>query len=268
MQQLRSKLHEVIFGTDTIAGRLFDIILLWLIVGSIIAVIFESVDSIRSLLPKLFFSVEWGFTLLFTAEYLVRIIASPKPYQYCTSFWGIIDLLSVVPTYISLFFGSSHALIAIRIIRLMRMFRILKLGKYISASDVIISALKASIHKITVFLFGVMIIVIIMGTLMYMVEGEQNGFENIPLGIYWAIVTLTTVGFGDLVPHTTIGKVLSSVMMIIGYAIIAVPTGIVTVELNRKSRGGVLRRCHSCQNDDNESDARFCKKCGEKLRAS
>ncbi|MBD3315786.1 MAG: ion transporter [Chitinivibrionales bacterium] len=262
----RERMHEVIFGTETPAGRFFDILLLWAIVASVMTVVLESVRSIQAEAPEFFYVMEWLFTVLFTFEYLARIISSPHPASYVFSFWGVIDLLAVIPTYAGLLAGGAHYLLAIRTIRLLRVFRILKLGKYLRAAEIIVAALKASSYKITVFLLGVFTVVIVMGTLMYMVEGGGNGFENIPISIYWAIVTITTVGFGDIVPNTPFGKCISSLMMIIGYAIIAVPTGIVTVELGRQNQPTALRTCTSCGNTVNEPDARYCKKCGAKLQ--
>ena len=261
---LREKLYEVIFGTDTKAGRLFDVLLLWAIILSVLTVMLESIKPVETKAPELFYVIEWCFTIVFTLEYIARIYSSPNFLGYVFSFWGIVDLIAVIPTYAALLIGGAHYLLVIRILRLLRTFRILKLGKYIKAADVIIVALKASAYKITVFLFGVFSIVIMMGTLMYMVEGGRNGFENIPQSIYWAIVTITTVGFGDIVPVSPMGKCIASMMMIIGYAIIAVPTGIVTVELSKQA---VQMRpaCTECGNKQNDDDAMYCKKCGKKL---
>jgi voltage-gated potassium channel len=262
---VRERLYEVIFGTDTPAGRTFDVVLLWAIVGSVVTVMLESVRSVEATAPRLFYTLEWFFTILFTLEYLTRIVSSPRPREYVFSFWGLIDLLAVIPTYAGLLVGGAQYLLAIRTLRLLRVFRILKLGKYMKAAEIIVGALKASSYKIIVFLVGVFSVVIVMGTLMYMVEGGRNGFANIPQSIYWAIVTITTVGFGDIVPTTVVGKCISSLMMIIGYAIIAVPTGIVTVELGRHNGTTPPRTCPSCTNAVNESDARYCKECGARL---
>jgi voltage-gated potassium channel len=262
---LREKLYEVIFGTDTKAGRLFDVLLLWAIILSVLTVILESVKSIEGGAPAAFYMAEWCFTILFTLEYIARIYSSPEAFSYIFSFWGLVDLIAVIPTYAALLIGGAHYLLVIRILRLLRTFRILKLGKYMRAAEVIIVALKASAYKITVFLFGVFSIVILMGTLMYLVEGGRNGFENIPQSIYWAIVTITTVGFGDIVPVTPAGKCIASLMMIMGYAIIAVPTGIVTVELSKQSVPQQTT-CSGCGNPRNDDDAYFCKKCGKPLR--
>jgi voltage-gated potassium channel len=261
---LREKWYEVIFGTDTKAGRLFDVLLLWAIILSVLTVMLESIKPVETKAPELFYAIEWCFTIMFTLEYIARIYSSPNAVSYLFSFWGIVDLIAIIPTYAALLIGGAHYLLVIRILRLLRTFRILKLGKYIKAADVIIVALKASTYKITVFLLGVFSIVIMMGTLMYMVEGGRNGFENIPQSIYWAIVTITNVGFGDIVPVSPIGKCIASMMMITGYAIIAVPTGIVTVELSKQA-AQMRPACPGCGNKQNDDDAMYCKKCGENL---
>ena len=228
-------LHEVIFEAETPAGKNFDVALLWLIIISIFVVMLESVDSLWQQFGFMFSGLEWFFTILFTLEYVVRLITVKRPWKYAVSFFGIVDLLSIIPTYLSIVFVGSHYLLVIRTLRLLRVFRVLKLGRMMSESQALLQALQASRHKIMVFLSTVLAMVVILGTTMYMIEGGENGFTSIPRSIYWAIVTLTTVGYGDIAPRTVIGQALASMVMIIGYAIIAVPTGIVTSELTNIS---------------------------------
>lgn len=268
----RERLSRIIFESDTPAGRAFDIALLWAIVLSILLVILESVPSIRSNYGSVIRTLEWAFTLLFTAEYAIRLYAARSPMRYAVSFFGIVDLLTIVPGYLSLFFVGAQSLLAIRALRLLRVFRILKLSRYLGEASVLTNALRASRIKITVFLATVLTLVVVIGSVMYLVEGSANGFTSIPISIYWAIVTLTTVGYGDISPKTPLGQVISSALMIIGYGVIAVPTGIVTVELGRAGRQNeaaaqaVSRSpCEVCGNDKNDSDAKFCKICGHEL---
>lgn len=265
----RRRLFIVIFGTDTRAGRKFDIVLLWAIVLSILVVMIESVADIRQQYGYWLRILEWVFTVIFTLEYIARIISIGKPWHYITSFYGIIDFLSVIPTYLSLFISGGQYLLIIRALRLLRIFRILKLSRYMGEGKLLSSALKASRHKITVFMWAVLTIVVIMGTLMYMIEGGKNGFTSIPKSIYWAIVTLTTVGYGDIAPQTVLGQMIASVIMILGYAIIAVPTGIVTAEITQaKITNRFIKNCKQCGFDNHAPDAIFCKKCGTKLEKS
>ena len=262
----RRRLFIVIFGTDTPAGRRFDIALLWAIMLSILTVMLESVDFIRHEYGNWLRLAEWVFTIVFTIEYLVRIISIRKPWYYITSFYGIIDFVSIIPTYLSLFLVGGQYLLVIRGLRLLRVFRVLKLSRYMGEASTLSSALKASRHKIAVFLWAVFTIVMIMGTIMYLVEGGENGFTSIPKSIYWAIVTLTTVGYGDIAPQTPIGQVLASVIMILGYSIIAVPTGIVTAELTQaKITNRLIQDCEKCGFDNHAPDALYCKKCGTLL---
>jgi voltage-gated potassium channel len=262
----RNKLHEVIFEADTPAGKLFDVILLWAILLSVTAVMLESVKSYNILFGKFFRIVEWVFTIAFTLEYIARTISVKKPLNYTFSFFGIIDLLAIIPTYLSLIFTGTHILLVIRGIRLLRIFRIFKLARYIRESRVIILALKASRYKITVFIGTVLTLAMIMGALMYMIEGERNGFTSIPRSIYWAIVTLTTVGYGDIAPQTVLGQVLASFIMIMGYSIIAVPTGIITVELAQAGQKTVSTQvCRNCTREGHDVDAIHCKFCGAPL---
>lgn len=265
-QQWRDKLYEVIFEADTSAGRGFDIFLLWAIVISVLAVMLESVSQVQARYGALLKAVEWVFTVIFTVEYIARIIAVRSPGKYIFSFLGIVDLIALIPSYLSLFFVGSQYFLAIRIVRLLRIFRIFKLTRYLGEADVLSRALRASRHKIIVFVGVVLSIVVVSGTLMYLVEGPENGFTSIPISIYWAIVTLTTVGYGDISPQTALGQALASFIMIMGYGIIAVPTGIVTSELTRAGLGKVsTQTCPDCLLQDHEVDAVFCKRCGSKL---
>ncbi|MEO5648653.1 MAG: ion transporter, partial [Ginsengibacter sp.] len=247
---------------DTKAGKRFDVFLLWIILFSVLTVMIESVPEVAKNYGDIFFTIEWIMTIIFTIEYLIRIWISPKPIKYITSFWGIVDLLSFLPTYLRIFLFGYHYSIVIRIFRLLRVFRVLKLARFNTESKILVNALKASLHKLSVFLVAVVAIVVFMGTIMYVVEGGQQGFTSIPQSIYWAVVTVTTVGYGDMVPHTVLGKFISSIAMIIGYAIIAVPTGIITIEMANSSRGKKL--CENC-NHQNENDAAYCNMCGEKM---
>ncbi len=261
----RRRLHEIIFEAETVGGKTFDVLLIWTIIISVVVVILESVKSIRADYGNLLLGAEWGLTIVFTIEYVLRLSSVRRPLRYATSFFGVIDFLAIVPTYISLFIPGVQYLLAIRILRLLRIFRILKLAEYVSEAEVITSALKASAKKISVFLLAVLALVTIIGSMMYVIEGEENGFNNIPTSIYWAIVTLTTVGYGDLSPQTSIGKAFASLVMIMGYGIIAVPTGIVTVELSRSVRAISTQVCHECHTQDHDADAIFCKYCAGKL---
>ncbi|MEM7550807.1 MAG: ion transporter [Bacteroidota bacterium] len=261
----KEKLYVIIFEADTPAGKFFDIALLYAILLSILAVMLESVNEIQRDYGFFLRIVEWIFTAVFTIEYIIRILASPKKRGYVFSFFGIIDLLAIIPTYLAFFLVGGQVLVVIRSLRLLRVFRILKLNRYLGAASVISSALVASRAKILVFLFAVLNLVVIMGTIMYLIEADQNsGFTSIPRSIYWAIVTLTTVGYGDITPSTFLGQFVASIIMIMGYAIIAVPTGIVTSELAKENR---LRNteCKNCGSNDHLNKALYCQNCGEKL---
>lgn len=262
----RSRIREIIFETDTKAGKVFDIVLLVCIGISVLAVLLESVATIAERHGRLLRFLEWNFTILFTLEYAMRLYCVEKPVKYARSFFGIVDLLSILPTYLSVFIVGSQSLLVIRGLRLLRIFRVLKFARHVSEASVLMSALKASRPKITVFLGAVFTITIICGTAMYMVEGGRNGFRNIPESIYWAIVTTTTVGYGDLVPQTVLGKIIASAMMIMGYSILAVPTGIVSVELAHASRLSVGKKlCPSCSSEGHDIDALYCRFCGSHL---
>ena len=237
-RDFRTRLARVVFESDTPAGRAFDVALLWSIVLSILLVTLESVSSIRASYGGLLRGLEWGFTVLFTVEYAVRLYAARRSLRYASSFLGVVDLLTIVPSYLSLFLPGAQSLLAVRALRLLRVFRILKLSRYLGEATVLTSALRASRFKIIVFVSTVLTLVVIIGSVMYLVEGAANGFTSIPVSIYWAIVTLTTVGYGDISPQTPLGQMLASALMIVGYGVIAVPTGIVTAELTRAAGQG------------------------------
>lgn len=263
----KHKLHEIIYEADTSEGKLFDIILLIAILASIILVMLESVDSFDAKYHDSLIIGEWIITILFSLEYIFRIISIKKPTKYIFSFFGIIDFLSTIPIYLSLIYAGSQGLVALRALRLLRVFRILKLARYIGASNKLLLALKASKAKIAVFLFFVLIVCIILGTVMYMIEGAENGFNNIPKSIYWAIVTLTTVGFGDIAPQTPLGQLISSVIMILGYSIIAIPTGIVSSEMTKTpdEHNTSTQSCPNCLKEKHREKAVFCYNCGSIL---
>lgn len=263
----RHRLHEIIYEADTKEGKLFDIILLIAIIASIIFVMLESVKSFDEKFYEFLNIAEWIITILFSIEYILRIISIKKPFKYIFSFYGIIDLLSTLPKYLSFVIVGSHNLAALRALRLLRVFRILKLTRYVGASNRLIIALRASKAKIAVFLFFVVIICIILGTIMYMVEGEENGFTSIPRSVYWAIVTLTTVGFGDIAPNTPLGQLIASVIMILGYSIIAIPTGIVGAEMSKMTNDedSNTQACPNCLKDHHKENAIYCYNCGSVL---
>lgn len=259
----RRKIHEVIFEYDTFAGKLFDVVLLIAISLSVFVVMIESVKEIDAAYDQELFYIEWAFTVLFTIEYIARILSYPKPIEYIFSVMGLIDLLSLIPTYLGIFNINSHQLSIIRSIRLIRVFRILKLTRYMKGANHLRSSLWNSRHTITVFLGFVICTVVIMGTVLYIVEGGENGFTSIPKSIYWAIVTLTTVGYGDISPVTTLGQTIASLVMILGYAVIAVPTGVVTAEVIMSKKKG--ESCPKCMKDDLATDSNYCRHCGEKI---
>ena len=260
----RLRLQEIIFESDTLAGKWFDVLLIVSISLSVLVVMLDSVATIERQHGDLLLIAEWSFTILFTIEYLMRLICVGRPLAYAYSLFGIVDLLSILPTYLSLFLPGTHYLVVIRILRVLRIFRVLKLVQYISESRLLIQALYSSRRKITVFLLAVLTLVVILGSLMYVIEGEEHGFTSIPRSIYWAIVTLTTVGYGDISPQTALGQTLSAIVMILGYSIIAVPTGIISAELTQaiSSRSAI---CPKCSLDGHDSDARFCKNCGAEI---
>ncbi len=262
----RERLHEVIFEADTKSGRIFDILLLWGIVASTGVVMLESVESVRAEFGPLLTRAEWAFTGLFTVEYLLRLLAVRRPLRYARSFFGVIDLLSILPTWLTLVIPGTQPLMAVRAIRLLRVFRVLKLGNFVAQGDLLMEALRASRVKILVFLFAVLNLTVVLGAVMYLVEGPVNGFTSIPMGMYWAIVTLTTVGYGDITPASDLGRLISSVVMVIGYGVIAIPTGIVSVEIARAMRPAVsTQACLSCSLSGHDADAVHCKHCGTRL---
>jgi voltage-gated potassium channel len=261
----RNTLYTIIFESDTPAGKRFDEVLILTILLSVIVVMLDSVSDISASYGKLLHSLEWIFTILFTVEYFLRMICVGRPIRYATSFFGIIDLLAILPTYISLLLPGSQYLLVIRVLRLLRIFRVLKLVQYLGEADLLIRALRASQRKIILFLFTVLNLVVILGSLMYVIEGAESGFTSIPRSIYWAIITLTTVGYGDIVPQTNLGQALASLIMITGYSIIAVPTGIVTSEITYASKYFKGRVCQNCSFEGHDIDAKFCKRCGAEL---
>jgi len=263
----KEQLHEIIYESGTKAGKIFDVALLCLIITSIIIVALDSSRQLHQSYGDLFLKLEWGITILFTAEYILRLICIKKPWQYVFSFLGLIDLLSIIPGYLSFFFSGSQSLVVLRALRLLRIFRIFKLSHYLSEMHFLAVALKGSMKKISIFMLIVLTLVIIMGSVMYLVEGGENGFDSIPDGIYWAIVTITTVGYGDISPVTPLGKLVASSIMLIGYAIIAVPTGIITTEMTlaMKKKEHNEEVCRSCGREGHDSNALYCKFCGEKL---
>jgi voltage-gated potassium channel len=268
----RQKLWTIIFESDTPAGKAFDVVLLVAILASVSVVLLESLPDIDPETARLLFSLEFGFTILFTVEYVLRLISVRRPVRYMISFYGIVDFMAIIPTYIALFVPGAQYFLVVRILRLLRVFRILKLMAYLREAEVLGRAMYASRIKIGIFLFTVLTIVVIVGAAVYVIEGPVNGFVSIPMSIYWAVVTMTTVGYGDLVPQTNIGRVLASLIMLIGYGIIAVPTGIVTVELARAPGGGTVLegkikggQCLNCGREGHDADAVFCKYCGSRI---
>jgi len=272
---LRRRMYDVIFEADTPAGRRFDIALVFAILLSILVVVLDSVPALQHDYGDTLSAIEWMFTLLFSAEYLARLVCVQRPWRYATGFYGVIDLLAVLPTYFSLLVPGSELLLDIRILRLLRVFRIFKLSLYIEEYTRLGEALGASRRKIMVFLSVVLMAILILGTLMYVVEGPKNGYTSIPVAMYWATVTMTTVGYGDITPHTPLGKAIASFMMLLGWGILAVPTGIVTAEMSARRgdrRNGpprlpAARSCPDCGSDGHEANARFCKDCGSALPA-
>ncbi|MGV3710707.1 MAG: ion transporter [Gemmatimonas sp.] len=263
----RTRLHQIIFEADTPAGRAFDVALIGLIVLSILVVSIETVPTLSSGVRAWLVVIEWVFTALFTLEYGLRLLAVGRPLAYATSFFGVVDLLALLPTWLSIFVPGAQALLVVRVLRLMRIFRILKLARFLSEAQVLTRALRASSRKIIVFLLSVATIVVIVGSLMFVVEGPQHGFTSIPVSMYWAVVTLTTVGYGDIAPKTALGQTLASLVMILGYGIIAVPTGIVTSELALGSlqHGVSTQSCPACSIGGHDVDAKYCRGCGATL---
>lgn len=270
----RERLYVIIFESDTPAGKAFDVILIGTITLSVMTVMLESVRAVDAIYGRWLRGAEWFFTILFTIEYGLRLLCARNARRYATSFFGTIDLLAIIPTYLSVLVPGTQYLLAIRLLRTLRVFRVLKLAEYLSEANLLMRALKASQRKITVFIFSVLTLVVVLGSLMYLVEGAENGFTSIPKSIYWAIVTLTTVGYGDISPQTVAGQTLASFIMITGYGIIAIPTGIVTAEISRAQQKEDARRrqsgryCPACLTHGHDTDATFCKHCGTRLLTS
>jgi voltage-gated potassium channel len=272
MPTIRQRLHSLIYEHDTPAERAFDVVFIGAILLSVLVVMLDSIATLSARYGRLFQLAEWGFTALFTVEYVLRVWAAHGPGRYARSFFGVVDLLALLPTYLSVLFPAGRFLIAFRILRVLRVFRILKLATYVREASVLTSALRASRQKIIVFVSTVLTVVVVVGSTMFLIEGPESGFTSIPIGIYWAIVTLTTVGYGDVAPQTVLGRLVASALMVLGYGIIAVPTGIVTLELQRASREAgaapsVGRRCTDCALDRHEEDAIHCRRCGALLPA-
>lgn len=261
----RRKLYTIIFEAETPAGRLFDILLIWAILLSVTVVCLESIKTIKASYGSMLLTIEWFFTILFSIEFFFRLVSVRKPASYLFSFYGMIDLLAILPSYLGLVFVGAHSLMVIRAIRLLRVFRLFKLTRYIGEGEVLIKALASGRHKIMVFVMAVLTIALFMGALMFVVEGEANGFTSIPKGMYWAIVTMTTVGYGDLAPQTDFGRVIASALMIMGYGIIAVPTGIVSVEMANVTKNKTTRTCHNCMLEGHTLEANYCRACGAAL---
>lgn len=266
--QIRERIRIVIFEADTPAGKAFDVALLIVILLSVLAVMLESVSDIVDDYGPWLYAFEWVITIVFTVEYAVRLACVRKPGRYARSFYGMVDLLAVLPSYVSLILPGSHSLLVIRALRLLRIFRVFKLVRYLGEANILVSALRSSAPKVIIFLGTVLVMSVIMGAVMYIVEGPENGFTNIPISVYWAIVTMTTVGYGDIAPQTVPGQMIAALVMIMGYSIIAVPTGIVSAELVHSVRRPVTTRaCPSCLSEGHAEDARFCKHCGDRLGA-
>ena len=263
---IKNRAYHIIFEADSPMGKLFDLVLLFFIMVSIMIVVLDSVQAINQKYGEIFSILEWTITIIFTIEYTLRILVVDKARSYIFSFYGLVDLMSLLPQYVGLFFGAAQSLIILRALRLLRIFRILKITRYTKEGQVLVEALKASRAKISVFLFAVGTLVVIIGAIMYLVEGGRNGFTSIPQGIYWAIVTLTTVGYGDIIPITFLGKLVASIVMIMGYGIIAVPTGIVSYEISMQATKSLNSRvCPDCLVEGHEEKATFCKSCGSSL---
>jgi len=266
LSPFRERLYRIIFKADTPEGYAFDVVLIILIILSVLAVMLESVSTIQADWHNAFVVAEWIFTVFFTIEYVLRLYCVRSPRKYATSFFGIVDLLALIPSYLSFFFIGGQTFLIVRILRLFRIFRIFKLVHFMQGAEIIRAGLIASRYKISVFLIFILLLVTIMGSIMYLIEGGTNeGFTSIPISIYWAIVTLTTVGYGDISPITSLGQFISAFIMIIGYAVIAVPTGIVTAEMATQVAKAKMRRCHTCGKDEHEENAIYCSVCGHKL---
>jgi voltage-gated potassium channel len=266
--KFRHKLHSILFEADTPSGKVFDVLLIILIVLSVLAVMLETIEPLDRKYHLIFLYVEWGITIIFTIEYMLRIYSVSKPFRYIFSFYGIIDFLAILPLYLSLVFVGTQSFAIIRALRLLRIFRVFKLGQYMDQGRIIMLSMKRSIPKIAVFLYFVILMVVVFGSIMYLIEGGTNeSFDSIPRTVYWAIVTLTTVGYGDIAPITPLGQFLAAIVMIMGYAVIAVPTGIISAEIikHRDSKEITTQACHHCMKEGHDVNAKYCKHCGEKL---
>ncbi|MFQ3345926.1 MAG: voltage-gated potassium channel [Porticoccaceae bacterium] len=263
---LREKTYRVIFGTDTPAGQKFDIALIYVILLSVLAIVLDSIESVNGQYGLWLFRLEWFFTLLFSVEYLLRIYSSPKPLHYMFSFYGLVDLLSIVPTYLALIVPGANYWLVIRLLRVLRIFRVFKLVRYLSEANILLRSMYAARRKVLVFFVVVLVLSVIFGSLMFLVEGPGNGFTSIPRSIYWTIVTITTVGYGDITPQTPVGQILSTIIMLTGYSIIAIPTGIFTAEIAREMHSEINnRQCNVCDRRGHHRDAEYCHQCGVTL---
>lgn len=269
----KERIYQIIFEADTKLGKLFDVVLIYIICASVLVVCLESVKVVKQMFLGWFVTLEWIFTILFTVEYVLRVYSVKEKKDYIFSFYGIVDLVALLPSYISLYLVGASSFMVVRAIRLLRIFRLFKLTQYVGEAEVLITALQASRHKITVFLFSIFTIVLSVGALMYVIEGNESGFTSIPQAMYWAVVTMTTVGYGDIVPVSEFGKTVAATLMIMGYGIIAVPTGIVTTELanagkefkDKKTKEDISK-CLTCMNNSHDHDAYFCKTCGRSIQ--
>ena len=266
----RSKIFKIIYHADTPTGKWFDIMLIVFILLSVLTIILDSVEKLHVDYGELFYVLEWFFTIVFTLEYILRLICIRKPIKYVFSFFGIVDVLSILPTYLSMFFVGAQSLLVLRILRVLRIFRILKLVHYSEQMQTLTRAVSNSRHKLLVFFFFIATVLVIFGSIMYLIEGPENGFTSIPHGIYWAVVTLTTVGYGDIAPHTVLGRGVASLIMLTGFSIIAIPTGIFASELNKENRKSrkLSRKCEACGLVGHTENANYCRKCGEHLSES
>lgn len=264
--ELRSRLYIIIFGTETKAGRLFDVVLIYVIIASVLALMLDSIAAVSQRFGGWLTLMEWAFTVLFTLEYLVRIYCSPRPLAYMRSFYGLIDLVSILPTYLGLIFPGANYVLVVRLLRVLRIFRVLKLARYMSEANVLIRSMLLARRKIFVFFFVVLVLATIFGSIMYIVEGPEHGFTSVPISIYWTIVTITTVGYGDMTPKTPLGQLVATAVMLTGYSIIAVPTGILTAELAQEiNRERTAKTCANCNRSGHDQDAGYCKHCGSPI---
>lgn len=266
---MKEQIHTIIFGTETPGGQRYDLALMVVILLSVGVVTLDSIDSVRAKYELYLDAAEWFFTVLFTIEYLVRLWVHPRPAQFARSFYGVVDLISFLPTYVAVFFPGASFIVVVRLLRVLRIFRVLRLLEYLGEADLLIRSLAQSRRKIFVFMFTVFVVTVIFGSLMYIVEGPEYGFDSIPRSVYWAVVTVTTVGYGDIAPQTTGGQLIATLAMLTGYAIIAVPTGIITAEFVAEQRAEnyqrLRRACTHCSRSGHEEDAMFCKYCGADL---